>query len=346
MALNTLQQDCKDEFYTQVDAKIKPEVGHQTPDLVVDWLDVYRTFFRIVSRLPVPFLEKGPLDKSLPKLENIALLANHISAVGTRSPFTREIDNLFRRYILDGILWTAIAKEPARWLMLALRLKNELVFKEAFVHLVGEYPERESDGEASVTIPENIMENIKTKSRDLYYHRKDIDAQLLSLTIQQDRQDPWTLAAIDTWRNWVGTHIRIMAREMTQPLSISRAESILCGSRFPFALLNPFYTALSKGGDAYFPAEAARSFYKQHYPYPTAAMDSQAVKVFNEAFGAMKFQAKTIVKSLVKSTLNGGCHELEYLTCVVVEDEHIPWEREAKDEGGVSGDDDDDDMQF
>ncbi|SMR56647.1 unnamed protein product [Zymoseptoria tritici ST99CH_1E4] len=351
--LDTTRQNCRDELYTPpakstetpanaaqvgTEGNIKSETAKQTPGppstslASTDWIDTYRSFLRIIARHPANFQNRS-IEVALPNIQAIAQIATQHYAVGPRSPLTAFFTNLFNRYITEDVLWAAIAEAPARWLLLGIQLENETVYKEAFVHLVGISPACESlvDWKA---LPQEAVDKITAKSKELHYHITDVNAKLLTLSPNPRDGRPAALAAKAIWHEWLKTNIRLLIFGHMDDLPVL----------ISFLTLSKFYTALHKGGDAYFPAKTAREYRQKYHVSPP--LNAQDTKIFNEVFSEMKDEAKGIVEDLVVCNLRGGRAGLEYLTCVKVEDDDVPWEREMKKEGEGAGYDEDDDMEF
>lgn len=79
------------------------------------------------------------------------------------------------------------------------------------------------------------------------------------------------------------------------------------------------YRAIALGGDAYLPFESMiKKWNNQEYDIDDAAQ--------REALAELKRAASKIVSSVVESSLSyGSKDELDYLTCIRIEDEDVPW---------------------
>ncbi|KJX99481.1 hypothetical protein TI39_contig355g00003 [Zymoseptoria brevis] len=348
--LFTMRKDCEHEFYAppmnpdQLPApgatngvKVEAETPEPASNALTGWHKVYHTFLQIIARFPASF-ENEAINVSLPKIEAIAQIANHHRAVGPRSPITRCLTNLFNHYISQNVLWAAIARDPAVWLMLGLMLENESLYKEAFVHLAGRYP----DCQGLVgwrAVPREIVDKVATKSKDLYFARTYVDRLLLTLDNNPLDRRPAALAAKSVWHDWISIYIRIYTHGRGTVTSIQ--QQTLCNLRQNTLSLNGLYRAISMGGDAYCSDLAARTYWAEGFP--GIGLSQGEKRQFAEVLNDMKGEAKRIVDVLVETGLKGGSAELGYLSCVKVEDGDLPWEREGRDGGGES---EDEDMEF
>lgn len=91
------------------------------------------------------------------------------------------------------LLYKAILQDPPRYLLIAIALKNDTIFTESLIHLVGTYsswrwPTRQH------SIPEEILRLIKRKSHELETKVLEAECELLLLTVTTNRRVPYSAA--------------------------------------------------------------------------------------------------------------------------------------------------------
>ncbi|KAI7180724.1 hypothetical protein KC343_g7933 [Hortaea werneckii] len=316
-----------------------------------DWSIVYSAFFRIllststlsVARVGLP----KQADAALPLLEGLMAVANFYSC----EPASLAFKTLSYDWITNGTLYPAIAAAPVRWLALAMKLQSELVYKEAFVHVVGLHSQRkvELDG-----LPETVMNLVKERVDQERMKLYEVDEELLLTTIYtqttpagtsklttlmttkgapvSQRRDSIVYDTVNLWRDYITDHLSSLKALAAAPgdgAAITRpsptcshpanANGHLKTSTPECLTIAGFYRLLSQAGDAYLPADEVEAKWN-------SAEYGNDFKTIRTYLAALKKRAKEIVGPLVKSNLFLDERErvgLEYLTCVEVG--RLPW---------------------
>ncbi|KAI7299523.1 hypothetical protein KC315_g17589 [Hortaea werneckii] len=265
----------------------------------VDWSVAYSIFFRIllststlsVARVGLP----KQADAALPLLEGVLAVSNFYDC----EPASLAFKTLSYDWITNGTLYPAIAAAPVQWLALAVKLQSELVYKEAFVHVVGLHSQKqvELDG-----LPEAAAPVSQRRSSTVY-------------------------DTVNLWRDYIADHLsllKFLAAASSDGPSTARP-SPTCShpttaNSHPDCLTTAgFYRLLSQAGDAYLPAdEVEAKWNSENY-----GDDFKTIRTY---LAVLKNRAKEIVGPLVKSNLfldEGERARLEYLTCAEVG--RLPW---------------------
>lgn len=303
-------------------------IKYKREDRACDWLKAFKNLFAIfrsaVKRQPLLAPFSGDAATALPDIENIIAAAEKVDLIST---LTITFNALLLKYIKSRTLWHAIAEQPTAWLMIGLKLENENIFSEAFVHLVGLFPNLPTDSPA---IPENVLTNIEAKSRALRYRRYDVDANLLQTMLQigpkssktEKPASPFANPAIyhvvNVWRDWISDHLANLKR----PDASAFAKTWFCdhSAGGDCLTVSGVYRTISCQGDAYMPADKViKELYK-------AEINNWNPKTVQRSLDELKKAAAEIVSPLVQSTLQyTDSDKLPYLTCVDVEQGDIPW---------------------
>lgn len=255
------------------------------------------------------------------------------------------------------MLYRSIASNAPVWADLALRVRSEIMFRESMIHLVGAWntissPETPENVELLATMKKDVRELAEAKAKDLDEHKKAVELRILghypaqlqvllpqlqnvgagSRTIRgavnaaPTRQSAYSnrvmdWMALNLFRHWLGQSI---AGEMSR----RAADGGLA-----------FYTAIAQGKETYLDQSARESFCR-HFP-----LSAKARTQFDRAVWEIKEAVKGYVEQLTVSRcqLDTGKWPVEWLTCVEIRAEEMPWvevekmEKETENIFGVGG---------
>ncbi|KAI6889066.1 hypothetical protein KC360_g7902 [Hortaea werneckii] len=359
------------------EVKIENEPLRKTPTLqqkeaqkaTADWPIAYSIFFRIllststlsVARVGLP----RQADAALPLLEGVMAVSNFYDC----EPASLAFKTLSYDWITNGTLYPAIASAPVQWLALAVKLQSELVYKEAFVHVVGLHSQKkfELDG-----LPESVVALVRERVDQERMKRYEIDEELLLTTIGMQTTPAGTTKStlmttraaapvsqhrsstvydtVNLWRDYIADHLSLLKVLVAAPgdESSTARPSPTCShpttandhanTSTPECLTTAgFYRLLAQAGDAYLPAdEVEAKWNSEHY-----GDDFKTIRTY---LAALKKRAKEIVGPLVKSNLFLDERQrfgLKYLTSADVG--RLPWgdglgEGMGEKEGGMLAD--------
>jgi hypothetical protein len=260
-------------------------------------------------------------------------------------------------------LFKQIAKYPPSYLKLGYLARSRVIFSEALIHVVGQWPAGQPhlrSGPYS-PLPPVVLDIIEDKFEDLEDLKARIDSKLLRLTLTTSRGErvspqnaylDWL--AVSLFRQWLVDSTTPPPPSILKNNSHSadrahttRAVSTATPST-PSAPrpTNPASTATtavssasvyrligSSSTQAYLSHEDVKKFLKVH---PTPSSESlytrEVLKRFERKMDEIKRLAREIVKPLMRNflelDLKGGefSDTIPYLTCIKIEDEDIPWE--------------------
>ncbi|KAI6831113.1 hypothetical protein KC340_g17648 [Hortaea werneckii] len=316
-----------------------------------DWSIAYGIFFRIllstsslsVARVGLPKLA----DAALPLLEGVMAVAKFYDC----GPASLAFKTLSYDWITNGTFYPAIAAAPVRWLALAVKLQSELVYKEAFVHVVGLHSQRKVDLDG---LPEPVVTLVKERVDEERMKRYEVDEELLLTTIRLQTTSAGaaesttvmtTKAApvsqhrhssvydtVNLWRDYIADHLsllKFLAAAPSDGVSTARptptcshpanANGHAKTSTRECLTIADFYRLLAQAGDAYLPADKVEAKWNSE----DCGDDFKTIRTY---LAVLKKRAKGIVEPLVKSNLFLDERErvgLEYLTCVEVG--RLPW---------------------
>lgn len=296
---------------------VKTEDSTPGSDTTTDWVAAHETFFRMLTHCPYQYhgISRTSVAQALPRIEEVAQIVEHYK-ISSTSAVASAFNTLFSGFINDRQLWKAVAEDAARWLHIGVNLRSSLIFNEAFVHVVGLYPEWPWSGKPP-DLPIKLHCAVRLQSKSLHYRHLDVDRQLTFLTLSGNTAVARTVTSI--FRDWLLDHLSHIANSTSQEEATLKTDT--CDHTSPDAdclTLAGFYRTISKGGDAYLPAESI----------PCKAGEEATLRA---ALKDIKRKASKIVAPLLESSLQyEGKDNLKYLTCVKVEDADVPWEEHVK----------------
>lgn len=228
----------------------------------------------------------------------------------------------------QGRLWKQIAKYPPSYLKLGYLARSKVIFAEALVHVVGQWPSGSSQLKHSV--PEAVLEVIEDKVEELQERKMRIEARLFRITLTNSRGERVTPAngymdwlALSLFRQWVAEHTT------PPPTPILKASESGRNARppiLPVGSAGAFYRLLGTGGSSYLNHDEVKRFVRLR----PEDYSRDAVKKFERRIDEIKAQARDLVRPMMKNYLeldmgrDGG--SLGYLTCTKVEEADYPWD--------------------
>lgn len=344
-------------------ARIKPESVQEDDaskagpvDSGTNWPRAYESFFRIIAGKRVQGLSKSDPAAALPNIEGIVQIAERYTAVHA---VQGVFDSLFFEYVGNGTFWELIEKEPARCMNIAIILQKQHVYEEAFKHLVG----RSANYEAGLqfgNLPNDVLAIVRRRSSELFNLRRKVneDLLLLSLPVPKKKKGAPTpkhqsdvvnahdhyeaYCTVITFRDWICDHIAHLRNETSRPPS---EEFPLCDHSNGCYTVAGFYRLLAVGGDSYLPAgevwEHVNAAFVGHDERSYSNASRTDMETVKNSLASLKNKASEVVAALVQSELHlPGKDELDYLTCVKVEAEDVPWDIACTDEEDEDMDDD------
>ena len=316
-------------------------IPHQSPDS--DIIRDYDNLFRIFYNYP-PVLDNINIAESYINCKSLLNLADMYDALEVVGP---RIDHHLLQF--QSRLWKQIAKYPPSYLKLGYLARSKVIFGEALVHVVGQWPSGASQLRHSV--PDSVLDLIEDKVEELNEKKMITDGKLFRLhltTTKGERVTPsngymeWL--ALSLFRQWLienttpppplppktpSANSRDAAR--TNPQSNTSSNRHAPGPPIP---LGHLYRLLFLAGNTYLPHDEIKRFLKLRPP--DQSMDGmgnrefrEMVKKFERRMDEIKSLARETVRPLMRSWLElEGAKEggLGYLVCIRCEDGEWPWD--------------------
>ncbi|KAI9801520.1 MAG: hypothetical protein M1833_002752 [Piccolia ochrophora] len=292
-------------------------------DTVRDYDNLFRTFYNYPPTLDATNIANAYVQCK--SLLNLADMYDALEVVGPR------VDHHLLQF--QGRLWKQIAKYPPSYLKIGYLARSKVIFSEALVHVVGQWPA--GLNQIRSQLPDTVLEVIEDKVEEIEDMKAKIEGRLFRLTLATARGErvtpsnsylAWT--AVSLFRQW-------LAENTTPPPTPNHKDSPRPGDPRVHPPLPPtpppintgrIYRLLGHGGSSYLARDELKRFLKLR----PDEYNRDTVKKFEQRMDELKSKAREIVKPLMRHCLeldlgrDGG--SLGYLTCTRVEERDFPWE--------------------
>ena len=294
-----------------------------------DTIRDYDNLFRIFYNYP-PSLDSINIAEAYIQCKSLLTLADLYDALEVVGP---RIDHHLLQF--QGRLWKQIAKYPPSYLKLGYLARSKVIFAEALVHVVGQWPS--GSNQLKHTVPETVLEVIEDKVDELQERKMLTEARLFRLSITTSKGERVTpnnaymdWQALSLFRQWLAENATPLPPPPPPPQTGSRTSdsSRSQHSQPPPSKSGNLYYQLGTGGSSYLNHDECKRFVKLR----PEEHSREVLKKFEKRMDEIKAQAKEIVRPLMKNYLemdvgkDGGGGGLSYLTCTKVEEGDYPWD--------------------
>lgn len=307
----------------------------------------YENLFRLFYNYP-PIVNSVNIATAYSECKSLLSLADMYDALPVTGP---RVDHHLLGF--GSRLFKQIAKYPPSYLKLGYLARSRVIFSEALIHVVGQWPAAASNLRSPpyTCLPNSVFEIIEDKVDDLEHMKARVDSKLFRLTLTTSRGE--RVSPTNAYLDWLAVSLfRQWLVEMTTPppapilknssqnthqTGSNKHPPQSTGSRSQEASSpSRVYRLIgSSSSQAYLGHDDLKRFLKVH---PTPSSDPlytrEVLKRFERKMDEIKRLARDIVKPLMRNFLElelksgdrGAEPGLPYLTCTRVEDEDIPWE--------------------
>ena len=298
-----------------------PHITSQTTednDIIRDYDNLFRIFYNYAPTLDAINITEAYIQCK--SLLNLADMYDALEVVGPR------IDHHLLQF--QGRLWKQIAKYPPSYLKLGYLARSKVIFAEALIHVVGQWP---SGSQQLRNVPDVIMELIEDKVDELQDLKAKVEGRLFRLnliTSRGERASPWNSylewTAVSLFRHWLAENTTPPPPPIPKSGSIDSRQS---APPPPIPTNNGrIYRTIGQGGSAYLGHDELKRFLKLN----PDGYSRDSMKKFERRMEEVKNLAKEAVKPLMRNFLeldlgrDGG--GMGYLTCTRVDEADYPWD--------------------
>ncbi|KAJ5760990.1 hypothetical protein N7520_008146 [Penicillium odoratum] len=314
----------------------------------------YENLFRMFYNHP-PILNSVNIATAYTECKSLLALADMYDALAVTGP---RVDHHLLGF--GSRLFKQIAKYPPSYLKLGYLARSRVIFSEALIHVVGQWPAALPNlrNGSYAPLPNPVLDLIEDKYEDMEDLKARIESKLFRLSLTTSRGErvgpnnaylDWL--AVSLFRQWLIESTTpppapILKNPTNNPPQTPAPGSQTSSSR-PTAPPDPaarVYRLIgSSSSQAYLPHDELKRFLKIH---PTQSADSlytrDTLKRFERKMDEIKRLAREIVKPLMRNFLELELKSAEqssasstaietpdvglpYLTCTRVEEADLPW---------------------
>lgn len=291
---------------------------------MTDYDNLFRIFYNYA-----PSLDSINIATTYLQCKSLLSLADMYDALEVVGP---RIDHHLLQF--QSRLWKQIAKYPPSYLKLGYLARSKVIFSEALIHVVGQWPS--GSRQLSHAVPETVLDLIEDKVDELTEKKAKIEAQLFKITLLTSRGErvsptanytEWL--ALSLWRQHLSDQTSLPPPKPPPTSSSRHRAPALPPPPPPPPPSSSFYRTLFTASQSYLAHDECKKFIRLA-PLPDKETSTrEALKRFERRLDEIKVQAREIVRPLMRSLLEldgGGGGGLGYLTCTKVEDGEWPWD--------------------
>ncbi|KAL8747331.1 MAG: hypothetical protein Q9184_007617 [Pyrenodesmia sp. 2 TL-2023] len=321
-------------FFRSFAMQSAAQIPHQAPenDLIRD----YDNLFRIFYNYP-PNLDPLNIAESYIQCKSLLALADMYDALEVVGP---RIDHHLLQF--QSRLWKQIAKYPPSYLKLGYLARSKVIFAEALIHVVGQWPSGSS--QLRHHVPEAVFDLIEDKVEELAEKKLKTEGKLFRLTLTTPRGERVTPA--NSYTDWLALSLfRQWLIESTSPppplppktSNSSQPSPRASNNNSNHTTNNPsstrtqqqqqqsqqqqhppippshLYRLLFSAGPAYLPHDDLKRFFKQSKSFASSESSSsfssssstsrEELRKFERRMDEVKGMAREVVRPLMRSWL-------------------------------------------
>lgn len=270
-----------------------------------DLLRDYDNLLRIFYNYP-PLLDGVSVADAYVQCKRLLGLADQYDSLGVVGP---RVDHHLLQF--QARLWKQVAKYPVSYLRLGYLARSKVIFQEALVHVVGQWPTGERSLRAS--LPTSVLDLIEDKVDEMEETISRVEGRLFRIHLFTSRGDRVTPA--NNYLDW---------------LAISLFRQWLADNTMPNSSTGRAYRTLAGRSNAFLPHAVCKEFLKL-----TPDMYSRDnLRRFEKRLDEIKAMAREVVLPVMGSSLEldllsgsvgKGSEAVGYLTCTSLRERDLPW---------------------
>ena len=296
-------------------------------ELLNDYDNLFRIFYNYA-----PVLDSLNIAEAYLQCKSLLALADMYDALPVVGP---RIDHHLLQF--QSRLWKQIAKYPPSYLKLGYLARSRVIFQEALIHVVGQWP---SGARQLGSLPEQVLDLIEDKVDELKERTTKAENRLFRLGLTNpktgERVNPTTgyldWLAVSLFRQWIAD-----STSPPPPVPGQQHPSFRLGTSTASVMApGTFYRLLSSTSPgAYLTHDELKKFLRST---PGIEHNRETLRRLEKRAEEVKAQAREIVRnaglgrSFLELEMGSGANVtsssggLGYLVCTKVEEAEWPWE--------------------
>ena len=296
-------------------------------DTIRDYDNLFRIFYNYS-----PSLDAVNITEAYIQCKTLLTLADMYDALEVVGP---RIDHHLLQF--QSRLWKQIAKYPPSYLKLGYLARSKVIFAEALIHVVGQWP---LGAPQLRNLPDSVLDLIEDKVADLDDLKARTEGRLFRLSLTTPRGDrvspqnayaDWS--AVSLFRHWLAENTtplppptpKVNAQGSLRSPPNANATAAATVPSITSSSSGRVFRLLGQGGSSYLAHDELKRFVKLR----PEDYSRDSLKRFERRMEELKGLARETVKPLMRNYLElegaGSGAGLGYLTCTRVQEEDYPW---------------------
>lgn len=310
-----------------------PTLSQADEDLLRDYDNLFRIFYNYS-----PILDGVNVADAYVQCKSLLNLADQYDALPVVGP---RVDHHMLQF--QSRLWKQIAKYPISYLRLGFLARSRVIFQEALIHVVGQWPAGERNLRAA--LPDIVLDIIEDKVDELEETVSRVEGRLFRLSLINSRGE--RVGPNNNYLDWLAMSLfRQWLADNTSPPPLSPDQRRRTGSRDGgrgVPALPPTAPPLNSVGRAYRILGSGNSVTflghdecKRFLKLTPELYSRDNLRRFEKRIDELKSMAREIVRPLMGSNLEldmGGTsragESIAYLTCTAVGSRDLPWDMDG-----------------